>query len=206
MSEELPRQSNLKQIGESQSDSNRTSMLRFLSKDLSVETQVTEVGQDWYIVLLVGCNGEPMSRQVDPKQNRHEDLSIENLTSSEDRFNVEAEPADGNRRNESESVDEQELSLRSPKLDLLHTEPATASHLNPPQVQPGSYDPATKRLVIGSRRLGKRKCCKASTPCIGTIPIQAEFQQRFNLPSFIHVSICYAEFEEQLEIAAKKMQ
>lgn len=182
-------------------------MLRFLSKDLSVETKITEVGQDWYIVLLVGWNEVlPSTPQVDPKQFSHEDLSIEKLTSNENQFNVEAEPADENRRDELESVDEQELSLRSPKLDLFHAEPTTASRLNPSQVQPGSYDPMTKRLVIGSRRLGKRKCCKASTPCIGTIPIQPEFQQRFNLPSFIHVSICYAEFEEQLKIAAQKRQ
>ena len=166
------------------------SMLRFLSKGLAVETSAVAIEEDWFVLLWINCSGEAGER------------GDEMLIGAKERCVVKLRPR-------SKSRDESNSSI----LDLLKTKPrgasevsasgpANPSSLDPVQIQPGTYDSATKRLVIGSRRLGKRKCCKASTPCIGTIPIQAEFQQRFDLPSFIHVSICYAEFEEQLEIAA----
>jgi len=52
--------------------------------------------------------------------------------------------------------------------------------------------------TIGKRRLAKRKCCESSSPCIGTVPIKPVFQLKYELPSFVHVSLCYAEFERQL--------
>ncbi len=87
------------------------------------------------------------------------------------------------------------------ELDLVTTPLSRLSQRDLAKIQPGAYFSETKRLVIGSRRLGKRKCCNASAPCIGTIPIRPEFQSQFNLPSFIPVSICYAEFQEQLRKA-----
>lgn len=50
--------------------------------------------------------------------------------------------------------------------------------------------------VIGSRRLAKAKCCQADSPCIGPISIPPEFQSKYGLPAFIHVSLCYQQILE----------
>lgn len=163
------------------------SMLRFLSKELPVETTVETIGEDWFVLLWVICEEEVGASR---DKRLHESNGMKELRPR--------------------GVSQKESSKSG--LDLLKTksrqssgfppsEPKIASRLNPSQVQPGSYDPITKRLTIGSRRLGKRQCCKGSPPCIGTISIKPEFQQQFNLPSFIHVSICHAEFKQQLQNA-----
>lgn len=50
--------------------------------------------------------------------------------------------------------------------------------------------------IVGRRRLNKAKCCRSESPCIGTIPVSLEYQDKYGLPSFIHVSICYDEISD----------
>ena len=50
--------------------------------------------------------------------------------------------------------------------------------------------------VIAKRRLAKAKCCRSDSPCIGTIPIPASHQIKYDLPSFVHVSLCYDQISE----------
>lgn len=50
--------------------------------------------------------------------------------------------------------------------------------------------------IVGKRRLAKAKCCQSESPCIGTVPIGLEFQEKFGLPSFVHVSLCYDQITD----------
>lgn len=49
---------------------------------------------------------------------------------------------------------------------------------------------------IGRRRLNKRTCCRSSSPCIGPVPIAREHRERFGVPHFVHISICYDEIQD----------
>ena len=51
-------------------------------------------------------------------------------------------------------------------------------------------------VEIGTRRLNKRACCTSKSPCIGPVPIAKEHRDRFGIPAFVHISICYAEIED----------
>lgn len=53
--------------------------------------------------------------------------------------------------------------------------------------------------LIGRRRLNRAKCCATKSPCIGSIQVAKEHQVKYDLPPFVHVSLCYDEVHEFLD-------
>ncbi|MEM7317159.1 MAG: hypothetical protein AAF497_28830 [Planctomycetota bacterium] len=56
-----------------------------------------------------------------------------------------------------------------------------------------------EKVEVGRRRVNKLSCCRSPSPCIGTIVIEPSHQKQFELPPFVHVSICYDELQAAWE-------
>ena len=57
--------------------------------------------------------------------------------------------------------------------------------------------------LVGSRRLGKKTCCRSQSPCIGPIPVSEKHQAQYGLPAFIHTSLCHDEITSFLQHPAQ---